>query len=230
MSKHICAVTTVLVLGLFGSMGRADTVLNSVARGYYDQAGLHPAGDNYIAGQSGNETYHDFFTFNLSGVSGTIVGATLVLYNPPGGTNGSGIYTVYDVSTDAATLNTERIAGATAPNNPNVNIFNDLGSGNAYGMLSYNTSDNGKTVTINLDSQFLSDINSRSSSLFSVGGFADTGPFLYGFSGSGNAADGLTRIDLVVATPLPSSAAGLVALAAVLGLWKFHQRFAGVAN
>jgi hypothetical protein len=226
MSKRFCAGLITICLTVAGAKVEADTVLNSVARGHYNQAGLHSSGDNYIAGQVNADTLHDFFTFDLSGIVGQITSAKLVLFNPPNGANGAGTYTVYDVTTDAASLNSERFVGGTGASAPSTAIYTDLGtmSGGApvYGSVTYSHSNLSQTYTINLGPQFLSDANNRTSNLFSVGGAADNGNFLYGFSGSGHPNDGLTQLDVTVA-PLPSAASGAIFLVLTIGLMKLRK-------
>ena len=214
---HQVAIATIALIAVtFGGAVASATTLNSTARGWYNSTGFHDAGNsNYISGS--NDTWHDYFTFDLTGVSGTISSANLVLFNPVA--NGSGVYTSYDVNTPAATLNASN-TGATG-------IFNDLGSGNAYGSINYSTADNGTFVTINLNSQFLADINARSSNLFSVGGNAVGGTFLFGFSNGGSPADGKTFLDYTTSSavaPLPAVAPLAILLLGGFGIVQALRR------
>lgn len=99
------AVSAVLFVALClcsAATARADTVTVTAGdSGWFAANGFHnAASQNYIAGDF--DTYHNFFTFDLSTMSGTITGATLRLFNPlnPFG-SGSGTYTLYDVLTPA---------------------------------------------------------------------------------------------------------------------------------
>ena len=217
---HRVAIATVALMAMaFGGAVASATTLNSTARGWYDSTGFHNASNpNYISGTDGINTWHDFFTFDLTGVSGTISSANLVLYNPVA--SGSGVFTSYDVNTPAATLD--------ATNSGQTGIFNDLGSGNAYGSINYSTADNSTFVTINLNSQFLADINARSSNLFSVGGNAVGGTFLFGFSNGGFPADGNTFLDFTTSSgvaPLPAVAPLAILLLGGFGIVQaLHRR------
>src|SRR3989442_589784 len=81
---------------------------------------------NYFTGRSGVDELHSFFTFDLSSLSQTAVSATLEVvrytYMSPDPTETLGLF---DVTTDAATLNNNTGTSAT--------IFADLGSGTSYG-------------------------------------------------------------------------------------------------
>jgi hypothetical protein len=144
---------------------------------------LNPGGYNQgwwsgtYANSAGNTNYfvgvinvtnklNDFFTFNISGLAGqTVTSADLRVYtygiNSPGNLN----YYLYDVSTNAATLN--YTAGTNAA------IYTDLGSGVKYGTFTISPSEAYSTITLNLDAAAIANLNSAigaSSTYFSIGG------------------------------------------------------------
>lgn len=128
--------------------------------------------DNYIVGVTsfiGTTYFNNFFTFDISSLSGTVVSATLNLQRYFGQSNLGNVtqsYSLYDVSTDAAVLNFNE--------GTNSAIFNDLGSGTNYG--NYNVTVAGSdTEILNflLNSSAISDLNNAilaNSDFFSVGG------------------------------------------------------------
>jgi hypothetical protein len=133
--------------------------------------------DNYSVGTDHLDPgiVNNYFTFDLRGLRGAVVGATLSL--PRGWGNqqiwGDGphslTYGLWDVSSDAAVLN-DRI------NNPNVAIFNDLATGIQYGSYDLPTSgDPNDILRLALNAQALQDIQTAQGSFFSIGGTV-TGP------------------------------------------------------
>jgi hypothetical protein len=135
------------------------------------------ANDNYIVGDSvgdGISLLNNFFTFDISGLSGTVVSATLNLQRFEGGSNlgnATQSYSLYDVSTDAAVLNFN--------SGTNGAIFNDLGSGTNYGNYSVTVAgDPEEILNFSLLSSAISDINnaiSNGSEFFSIGGTLNPG-------------------------------------------------------
>jgi hypothetical protein len=109
--------------------------LNATNSGFYNGAGGRVAANHatgWYVGQ-GNAEIRNFFTFDLSTVSGTITTATLRLSSV--GTSGSlgytgsdltETYTVFDVSTSPT-----RLVNGTG----GVAAFNDLGTGTAFGSV-----------------------------------------------------------------------------------------------
>lgn len=126
------------------------------------------------------ERERNFHTFDLSGLSGTITGATLrVWVDPKDGDPGSGIgnqtgapyqssdssedILLYDVSSDASDL----------VNSPTATEFADIGSGNLYGTLTVNDDDAGEYIEAVLNAQAIADLNTAIGGLWSVGGALD---------------------------------------------------------
>ena len=173
------------------------TVLNAISTGWYDQTGYHDsANPNYIAGLCGSSDacdggdliYNDFFVFDLSAVTGPIVSAALSLGQPAPngyfGPAGGSTYTNYDVATPISQLTADQ-SGATA-------IFNDLGSGTAYGSTVVGLSSVGAQVDIAINANGLAALNSAEGGQFAIGGAVTTipelstwGMMLVGFLGLG---------------------------------------------
>jgi hypothetical protein len=117
------------------------------------------ANDNYYVGFAGNDQLRNFFTFDLSGFQGVATSASLELQRY----QSFGLpvtYSLWDVSTPAATLNSN--VGTSAA------IFADLGSGISYGsvVVSDLLSD---PLVIPLNASALAAINSGGD-FFSIGG------------------------------------------------------------
>ncbi|MBA4109395.1 MAG: hypothetical protein C0487_07370 [Leptothrix sp. (in: Bacteria)] len=128
---------------------------------------------NYFAGHNdvlGNDV-RNFFSFDLSGLTGQVVSATLKLTAYSASFPFSPLkYEIFDVSTSAEQLLAESAA-------PNVYIFNDLGSGNSYGTLLVNQNPNySAELSIQLSSHAIADINARQGKYFSVGGVVTSVP------------------------------------------------------
>jgi hypothetical protein len=180
----LVAALALLVGGAGQTMAGTVNVSNSDS-GWYDDTGFHDSTNkNYISGFAGAPDHHDYFVFDLSGITGNVTGAQLQLFNPGdpndgyNGPSGSSItYSVFDVSTSISNLESDNI-GATG-------IFNDLGSGTSYGSVSVSAASNGTTVTITFNSAGLSAIQSAEGGSFAVGGALaspGTEQFIFGFS------------------------------------------------
>jgi hypothetical protein len=121
---------------------------------------------NYFVGVYSGNNLNDFFTFNISGLAGqTVTAADLRVYTYTILSSGNLTYSLYDVSTNAATLN--NTVGTNAA------IYADLGSGVKYGTFTISPSEAYSTITLNLDAAAIADLNSAilaSSTYFSIGG------------------------------------------------------------
>ena len=119
---------------------------------------------NYSTGKTGTHLLRNFFTFDLSSLTGTVVSARLEVvryfYDSPDDSETLGLF---DVSTDAATLNNNTGTSAT--------IFNDLGTGVSYGTFVVNryTHSSTETLIFSLNAAAIADINAASG-FFSIGG------------------------------------------------------------
>ena len=155
-----------------------DSIIHSgetANQGWWDKSGgLNNGTLNYnidVRDQYSTVGYaiRNFFTFDLSSLVDTAVAATLKIPVAAGSAViGDGVeeYRVFDVSTDATTLNLN-----TGTNDA---IWTDLGSGTSYGaVLLPNGSISGLFVEISLNSSALADINAAGG-YFAIGGAITT--------------------------------------------------------
>jgi hypothetical protein len=106
----------------------APTVLNATDSGWYNPTMLGHIAEikNYAIGP--DDTFRNFFVFDLSALTETYTKATLRLEGPPGHGSGTANYEIYDVTTAIPTLRSSVGLGAVADA-----IHADLGSGVFYG-------------------------------------------------------------------------------------------------
>jgi hypothetical protein len=210
----LVAVLGATTLGLTTAAAPAQAaIINTTERGWYNSDGAHsPANDNYFTGSFafGNEL-RSFFVFDLSSVSGTITAAQLQLYNPVySSDNQNETLNLFDVTTSITSL-TDGTGGVAA--------FNDLGTGTLLGTATVSAADNGQVVNINLNAAGLAVLNAAIGGQVAIGGALNLTPpqpfnrYVFAFSGSGDPADGSTRIDLTTGQVTPNAVpapAGLV--------------------
>lgn len=148
----------------------ADTQLNATGGGWYVQSGTFDGtNSNYFAGESGAgfpdaNHFHNWISFDLSSVSGTITSATLTL-NSYGGVEGSGTYDVYAPTTPVSQLGVDN----------GVSIYDDLASGSVIGSVAYACGAATlfcapEVVTITLDAAGLAALNNDIGGAFAIGG------------------------------------------------------------
>jgi hypothetical protein len=147
------------------------TTINTIDRGWYLQTNSHqPGNDNYITGQIGASDYHDFFTFDLAGVTGTITSATLHLFELSGtnfatggfvSTQTSETFQVFIYTGNILTLD----AGGTVPG-----AYNGLVSGTLAGSTSISAANGGTFVDVSLDPAALAVLTNGEGGLFAFGG------------------------------------------------------------
>ncbi|MFN6487100.1 MULTISPECIES: hypothetical protein [unclassified Nostoc] len=215
------AITAAIVgfgLGTLNIAQAATVSLSSSNQGWWskDITNSNENG-NYITGNTANG-YHSFFTFDLSSLVG-VSSATLQVQRFKG--SGDPIKTLgfFDVSTPADVLSQK-------VNNPDINIYNDLGSGKNYGNFNVTASgDQNEILSFVLNSDAIADINKRSGEFFSIGGalLGDLGigdQYLFGFSDS--SAKLVLDTDLAT-VPEPGTLSGAV-LVGITGLWLKLQR------
>jgi hypothetical protein len=226
--KRFWIVPLSVISGLGGAVpsAGATTLLDAAARGWYIESGGvngAAADNNYLAGDCGGASCQgvhtdarDWFEFDLSGISGAVTSAVLLLDVPSGSPPG------YD--SDAATSETYVLFDIALGNvgslgTPSAAIWADLGSGTTYGSHVAASSDIGTTLSIPLNAAGLSAINAVLESHFALGGAITTlngvqdDEYLFGFS---NGSSNHTRLELTV-VPEPHTAlllgAGLLGLA-----------------
>jgi hypothetical protein len=113
----------------------ADTsvTLNATNQGRFSSLGQHSGTSGiYNVGTLGLTSFRNFFTFDLSSVSGTVTGATLTVPNTSCGASGgvaSTTYELWDVTSSADDLAASDAVLSAAGQA----VFADLGTGTSYG-------------------------------------------------------------------------------------------------
>ena len=223
-----------MVMGLV-AVGAVQAITFTTAQSRFD-AGVDNQGwwsptlnnvddnDIYFTGINGVFSLRNFFTFDLTSLSGTATSATLKVTRAfDSGTNGaSETLEFFDVSTDATTLNNNTGTSQT--------IFDDLGSGTSYGSFAVaGSGPTNEVLSFVLNAQALTDINNAAGGFFSIGGSLtdnDGNDSLFGGSGG----SGPAQLDITTgpvnppAIPEPSTmllfGSGFAALAA----WRHKAR------
>lgn len=221
--RYIPIVFLTLSMFWFGTVVHADITLDHTDRSNVRSNGGKLAGsyavralnlgafeDPFDPAGTPQERERNYHTFDLSGLSGTITGATLrVWIDPKDGDPGSGQgnetgapyqssdpfedILLYDVSTDASTL---------ASASPGIGAFEDLGTGSTYGTLRVAADDAGEYIEAVLNAQAITDLNAAIGGSWSVGGALD-------FNGSYGAnssfiSERVLHDDNILANDLPS--------------------------
>ena len=152
---------------LWTNLGLARQTLDQVDRGWHSNSPSFPhsaVNQNTLTGHLlGGALLRSYFTFNVSLLDLTtlpVVKARLRLeleaYNSP---DGSETIRVYDVSTPAATLDASGF---------NLDVFNDLGTGNVYAQTVLSSANVGSIIEMTLSDQAIADLFAASGT-FSVG-------------------------------------------------------------
>lgn len=162
----------------------AQTIINATDSGWYDNSGFHSSiNSNYAVGEGDGIIVHNFFVFDLTGISMNIGSATLTIENPSNGYYSGDafeIWTLYDVSTDITSL--------TASGNGHTGIYDDLGSGTIYGSVVETSDVNGQLVNVTLNAAGIAALNAAKGGLFAIGGAittldgSDNKEYLFGHS------------------------------------------------
>lgn len=123
---------------LFTDRNTTDYVLTAVDTGAYTASGAHAASNkNFMAGDSYQSGYRDYFVFDLAPVVGNAIAVKLVVQSACSA-GGSGTFTLRDVTTAIATLEATQ-SGATG-------IYADLGSGTTFGAATLSPGANSYSV------------------------------------------------------------------------------------
>lgn len=152
-------------------------------QGWWSNGGGHSnTNANYFVGETGGSEYRNFFTFDLSSLTGTVTSATLQLQGTRrcASPNATESYGLFDVSTASSTLSTS--------NGPDTGIFDDLGTGTSYGVFNVNMATCNNTLSFTLNAAAISAINAAIGGYFSIGGALQdlngtSDQYLFGFSG-----------------------------------------------
>ncbi|MEH1901507.1 MAG: hypothetical protein V7L04_08850 [Nostoc sp.] len=208
-------------LGTLNVAQAATVSLSSSNQGWWNTGGNPNSNnnDNYITGNYDVNAYHSFFTFDLGDLAG-VSSATLQVQRFYASGNPTKTLGFFDVSTSADLLSQK-------VNNPDINIYNDLGSGKNYGTFNVSTFGNSNEIlSFVLNSDAIADINNRSGKFFSIGGalLGDLkigDQYLFGFSLDSSAK---LVVDTSLATVAePGTLSGAV-LAGITGLWLKRKR------
>jgi hypothetical protein len=230
MSSCVRAFLFSLLFLLFASANPALALtINASDSGNYANNGSHALGDlEYAAGWDSNETLHDYFVFDLSGVSGTITSATLHVYNPAVCEPDCSYTGGYDSADATETYNLhEVLVPAALVTNSLLNpaIYTDLGDGASFGSHGASLADNGAFIDIPLNAAGIAAAqNFVGIGSFVLGGeistlaaLPNTKEYLFGASDPPGYPDYTRQLILTGVVPEPATGAlvalGLVAVA-----------------
>ena len=204
------------VVALSVSAANAQLLFSNTAdRGSYSSAGDHiNTVDSYISGYDSFDAvqYRSFFVFDIPTLAGTDTYTSAVLNVFNGGTStpnaadmAGRTFTISSIATDITTLR----AGGTGL----TSVYNDLRGGTDFGSITFVTTPGRSTIKFNMNAAGLAAINGAAGSQIAFGGSFNvnnttTDQYIFGFTGSGTAGDGSTRLDLVVnnfTAPEPST-------------------------
>jgi hypothetical protein len=143
-----------------------EVVLDAVNRGWWSSNVAHDStNDNTYTGRYAEGLYNSYFIFNLAGLAGTVVSAELVLEQENYYGNELETVSLWDVTTNATTLEASGFDSA---------ILSDLQSGNQYGSFELTADDIGTFHVIALSAQAVSDLNAALGGSFAVGAHLET--------------------------------------------------------
>ncbi|PXW89665.1 putative secreted protein with PEP-CTERM sorting signal/MYXO-CTERM domain-containing protein [Nitrosomonas sp. Nm84] len=118
---------------------------------------------NYFAGHGSTATtgnHNNYFTFDLSGISGTITSASFNLFT----------YTVAGSSVDYQLFDVTSPLSEVHATGTNAAVYDDLMTGVSYGSFIYNSSDSNEFRSILLNADGISALNSAIGGEFGIGG------------------------------------------------------------
>ena len=154
---------------------------------------------NYLAGnavRNSSVEQRNYFVFDLSAVTEDVAAAELRLSLPNQGffsTDPVETYRLYDVSTPIDGSN-GYLGGVNIPSSQGTQgslQFDDVGTGVSFGSIDVSNSDNGSILSVHLNVDGISAINTNRGGLFAIGGAVTTldlsrtteQEFVFGFSG-----------------------------------------------
>jgi large repetitive protein len=192
----------------------ATITLSAATRGWYRPTGVTngtSATNNYISGDCRgavcgveSDDMRNWFNFDLSAVSGTVISARLLLDIRPGGgadgyastSSASETYTVFDVSPgNVGSLGTSSVA-----------IHTDLGSGVTFATYIATSASLGTTASISLNAAGLAALQAAFGGAFAVGGAVTTlngvadDEYVFGFS---HITPNQTRLEITTQDAVP---------------------------
>lgn len=163
-------------LGLAALASSASAQLAASAQGQYDSSGFFDTSfPGYGTGWYGSyPEYRSFFVFDRAAIGGTLTSATLQIFNPAptpdypeaGFTSSAPFETLslFDVGTSLGDL----LGGTFDPL-----TFDDLGSGTLFGSVDVSDADDGRWISVTLNSAFLDAFN-QSQGPFAIGAAVTT--------------------------------------------------------
>jgi hypothetical protein len=149
---------------------------------------------NYIVGRLGNDDFRNFFTFDLSSAC-QASSATLQLIRFD--QTGPLTYSLFDVSTPAATLN--------ANNGTSRTIFTDLGTGTRFGSFRVPDGAVADVLSFPLSSAGVSAFNGARGGFFSIGGSIVLPSFVQGFLYGSSDGTGTQQLVATCVPPVPKT-------------------------
>jgi hypothetical protein len=218
---------TALIAGIVlaaGYSARAETIeitIDPLDRGNYSTAGGHvPSNNSYLVGRIAlGSVWRNFFVYDLSSITGTIVDAKLgYLFTTVGldtAVQGFEDYELYDITTPFDIL---------LNGDAEVAAFNDLGSGTLFGSTTIFVEQEEIPFEIQLNPAAIESLN-QADGLWGIGGKLTTitpGPNVSEFYGTTGVSQDLTTTPLILTIEIP--APGVLALLGAAGLCGRRRR------
>ena len=196
--KNFAAVAVVFLGGIASAQAAIITVSTSDGivspgrdnQGFWlvDSANANLTNDNYFTREAGSFFRRSYFSFDLSAVTGNVIGATLELRRYT--TDSGATLELFDVSTSATDLAQRGIIDNA--------IHADLGSGASYGSLAAGSGISTDILSFALNSSAFTDINGALGGYLSIGA-TSTGGTSFKHSGSGGRSSFTQKLVLVTA-------------------------------
>ncbi len=148
------------------------TTIDATAQGWVNNAGQHNV-DNYIVGDCAMCTtqanYHNFFSFDLTGITGPINSATISIFNPVSGSAGPAKnYLLHNANgIDQGSL----LNGGTSAQN--LADYNAIELAQVYGTTVVTTANNNSFITVTLNNFARAALQALEGQTFTVGGTAN---------------------------------------------------------